>query len=105
MPDIIVFDRSGEKRNLDLPIGGSLMEALRDSGYDDIIAICGGNCTCATCHVYIEPLNQNTLPSVSEDEQVLIESLAHSKPNSRLSCQIEINEFLSGSVVRIPPEE
>lgn len=81
------------------------MEALRDSGYDDIIAICGGNCSCATCHVYIDHLNQSALPSITEDEQVLIESLSHSKENSRLSCQIEINEFLSGSVVHIPPEE
>lgn len=81
------------------------MEALRDNGYDDIVAICGGNCTCATCHVYIEPLNQNSLPPLSEDEQVLIDSLSHSQPNSRLSCQIEINEFLSGSIIHIPPEE
>lgn len=81
------------------------MEALRDNGYDDIIAICGGNCSCATCHVYIDPLNQNSLALISEDEQILIDSLSHSQQNSRLSCQIQITELLSGSVIRIPPEE
>lgn len=105
MPEITIFDRSGEKKNIDLSMGGSLMEALRDNGYDDIVAICGGNCSCATCHVYIDHLNQDSLQLPSEDEQILIDSLSHSQPNSRLSCQIEINESLSGSVIHIPPEE
>lgn len=103
--EITVVDRSGKQKNLEVSVGGSLMESLRDAGYDDIVAICGGNCSCATCHVYIESAGKNALPVISEDEKILLDSLAHTRPNSRLSCQIQINEFLSGSIICIPPEE
>lgn len=81
------------------------MEVLREVGYDEVVAICGGNCSCATCHVYINYKDATAQIKPSEDEEVLIESLNYSKQNSRLACQVEVNSLLEGSVVCISPEE
>lgn len=105
VPEVTITSREGQIKTLNLPVGGSLMEALRDVGYDEIIAICGGNCSCATCHVYIDFAKSDDLKEKSEDEQALLESLTHLRSNSRLACQVEVDMFLEGSGIIIPPEE
>jgi 2Fe-2S ferredoxin len=78
------------------------MEALRDNGYHDILALCGGNCACATCHVYVEP-NHPGLPAMGPDENALLDAAEHRTSASRLSCQIQITDVLEGLRLTIAP--
>src|SRR4051812_14362185 len=77
MPELIVTLRSGETRELEAVSGMSLMEAVRDAGVDDMIALCGGVCSCATCHVHVDPAFAGLLPAMSEDESELLDSSSH----------------------------
>lgn len=104
MPSITVIDQSGVSRDIAPATGSSLMEALRDAGFDEILALCGGNCSCATCHVWIDPETLKTLPAMSEDENDLLDSSDHRQTNSRLSCQIPVTDSLYGLSLTIPPE-
>ena len=105
MPKIQVTNLSGEVSSLDATSGETLMEALRDNGYDEIEAICGGVCSCSTCHVYIEGDWFNKLGERSEDENQLVTSTEHFKENSRLSCQITMTDEMEGLAVTIAQQD
>jgi 2Fe-2S ferredoxin len=105
MPEIIVTDRAGATTTMAAKIGESLMVILRDNGMDELLALCGGCCSCATCHVYIEPDVAAKLPSPSADEDELLDSSSHRRENSRLSCQVKMTDALSGLRVTIAPED
>lgn len=105
MPSITVVTREGEERALNAETGLSLMEVIRDAGIDELLALCGGCCSCATCHVYIEPGFEDGLPALSEDESDLLDSSDHREARSRLSCQIPVNDALDGLRVLIAPED
>ncbi len=96
MPTIEVTNLKGEVSSLEANSGETLMEALRDNGYDDIEAICGGVCSCSTCHVYIDDSWLGKLGERSEDEDQLVRSTEHYKDNSRLSCQITLTDEMDG---------
>lgn len=81
------------------------MEALRDSGFDDIQAICGGCCACATCHVYVDSAFLDRLPAPSGDERELLDTSTQRLSNSRLSCQIPVTAALDGLRLTIAPED
>lgn len=81
------------------------MEALRDAGFEEILALCGGNCSCATCHVYVDPAAFAALPTMSADEDDLLDSSDHRLPHSRLSCQIKITEAVDQLAITLPPED
>jgi 2Fe-2S ferredoxin len=85
--------------------GLSLMENIRNAGHDELIAMCGGCLSCATCHVYVEELDGEDLPPMSIDEEDLLSGLDHRQENSRLSCQIPFSAGLNGIALRIAPEE
>ncbi len=104
MPSITVTDQSGLERTIQPATGTSLMEALRNAGFDEILALCGGNCSCATCHVYVDPERLGQFGAPSADEDDLLDSSDHRQPNSRLSCQIFVTEDLNGLAITIPPE-
>jgi 2Fe-2S ferredoxin len=104
MPSITVTDQSGGERTIQPATGTSLMEALRNAGFDEILALCGGNCSCATCHVYVDPERLGQLAALSADEDDLLDSSDHRQPNSRLSCQLLVTEDLDGLAITIPPE-
>ena len=104
MPKIIVTDRDGQTTDFEAETGLSIMENLRDNDYP-IAAICGGCCSCATCHVHIDPAQLDKLPAMSEDEDDLLESSDHRAANSRLSCQIPFTAELDGLRVTIAPED
>lgn len=100
---VTYVEPSGSQVELDVEDGWSLMQAAVTKGVEGIVAECGGSCVCATCHVYIDPERLAELPPPSEDELELLEDVkAERKPNSRLSCQIKVNQNLSGLVVTIP---
>lgn len=105
MPRIIATDRDGTVKEFDASPGTSLMEALRDTAGLDIAAICGGSCSCATCHVYIAAQWADQLPAQQPDELELIEFLPAYRETSRLSCQIPVTEDLSGLEVELAPED
>jgi 2Fe-2S ferredoxin len=103
---VINVERSnGEKQVVTAAVGQSLMEALRSAGIDQILAICGGCCSCATCHVYIDDSFLEKLPSLGASEDDLLDSSSHRTARSRLSCQIRLTEDISGIVLKVAPEE
>ncbi len=104
MPIVRVTDRDGVERDVDAPSGVALMEPLRDID-DGVAAICGGMCSCATCHVYVDPEWLAKLPPPMSDESDMLGDLLTRRANSRLSCQIMLNDSLSGLKVTIAPEE
>ena len=104
MPRLLVIDRDGVERELDAPSGTSLMEPLRDMD-DGVTAICGGMCSCATCHVYVDEAWAPKLPAAMSDEMDMLRDLSSFRPTSRLSCQIPLVDALDGLRVTIAPEE
>lgn len=106
MPEIHVTDRDGNKHTLDAPNGDPLMETLRDQDMD-VEGICGGQCACGTCHVYVSEEWAAKLPAREEDEEDMleaIEDMVEVKKTSRLSCQIEMSDELAGLTVEVAPE-
>ena len=105
MPKLIVINRAGEETAIDATTGTTVMEAIRDNGFDELLALCGGCCSCATCHVYVDPAFADLLAPLSEDENDLLDSSEHREATSRLSCQVPITDGLDGLKVTIAPED
>lgn len=106
MSSFTVKMRDGEQRVIEGQDGLSIMELIRLAGIDELLALCGGCCSCATCHVFVdEGPNSSALPPMSEDENDLLDSSDHRRPQSRLSCQLRWNTDLDGVIVEIAPED
>ncbi|MCB2050611.1 MAG: 2Fe-2S iron-sulfur cluster binding domain-containing protein [Novosphingobium sp.] len=105
MAKLLVTNRDGEETAIDVGGSVSVMEAIRDNGFDELLALCGGCCSCATCHVYVAPGFEDKLPAMSEDENDLLDSSDHRNEMSRLSCQIQMSDDLDGLKVTIAPED
>lgn len=105
MANITVVTRDGQSKDVAAENGLSLMEVIRDNGFDELLALCGGCCSCATCHVHIDPAFADKLPPMGEDENDLLDSTDHRDENSRLSCQIPMSDALDGLVVTIAEED
>ena len=103
MPKMIVTDRVGKKHELDFDPNFTLMEVLRDKGFD-IEASCGGCCSCATCHVYIDEKWTTKITKLEDDEESMLDLAFDIKDNSRLSCQIQLSDELDGIELEIAPE-
>jgi 2Fe-2S ferredoxin len=97
---ILVTDQSGIEHELEGLDGWRTMEVIRDWGLN-IKAECGGACSCATCHVYVDEAWVDKLPPPSDDEEDLLFSTLDKKPNSRLSCQILLSDELDGMKVTL----
>ena len=102
---INVILRNGE--TVQVPPDGalSLMEAVRQAGIDDVLALCGGCCSCATCHVYVDPAMQPMIPEMGEDENDLLDSSSHRTDHSRLSCQLKCLPEFAGMTIRVAAED
>ena len=105
MPKLVVVNRAGEEKEVEAASGVSVMEAIRDNGFDELLALCGGCCSCDTCHVYVDPAFADKVNALSEDENDLLDSTDHRQGNSRLSCQLQMSDDLSGLKVTIAPED
>jgi 2Fe-2S ferredoxin len=105
MARVTVISRNGEGREVEAENGLSLMEVIRDNGFDELLALCGGCCSCATCHVHIDDATLAKLVPVSADEDDLLDSSEHRNANSRLSCQIPVTDALKGAVITIAQED
>lgn len=105
MPSLVVEDRHGRTTELHPATDRSLMHVLRDAGYDEILALCGGQRSCATCHVYVDAEHFAELPAMSGEEDDLLDISEHRRPTSRLSCQLTFMPSLDGMKVTIAPED
>jgi len=105
MPELNVITRDGAQQIINATADVSVMEAIRDAGFDELLALCGGCCSCATCHVYVDPAFAASLPPVSDDESDLLDGSPHRNDHSRLSCQVVMTDALSGLTVTIAPED
>ena len=103
MPKVTYVHPNGARQVLDVPLGTSVMRAAIVNGVDGIVAECGGEMMCATCHVYVEPEQLDRTSPQSDDEKAMLEFTASErKPNSRLSCQLVATPELDGLVVYLP---
>lgn len=105
MPKLIVVTRDGEEREVTGQAGLSVMEVIRENGFDELLAICGGCCSCATCHVHVDPEFAAKLPPMGEDENDLLDSSMDRDARSRLSCQLPFTDALDGLRVTIAAED
>ena len=105
MPTLIVTKRDGSTVELQGGAGLSVMEVIRDGGVDELLALCGGCCSCATCHVHVDPAFTAQLNPMSEDENDLLDSSDDRDATSRLSCQIPFGPALDGLRVTIAQED
>ena len=104
MTTIRVILRDHSSRKVEGSPGLSIMEAIRSAGIDEMLALCGGCCSCATCHVIVEDA-ADAFPAMGEDEDDLLGSSDHRTARSRLSCQLILPEGAGDIVVRIAPED
>lgn len=105
MPKVIFIDANQGQFEVDAEPGQSVMEAAVDNMIDGIIGECGGVCSCATCHVYVDPAWQDKLPEADEMEEAMLDMANDPQDNSRLSCQIEVSDDLDGIVLRLPESQ
>lgn len=101
---LVVIRRDGCESVITAGAGRSVMELIRDHGIDELLAMCGGCRSCATCHVYVDPAFIERLPPMSDEEFDLLDSAGSRQANSRLSCQIPFTEALDGLRVSVAPD-
>jgi len=101
MPKLRILNRAGEKRVIEVDEGGSVMEAIRDNGFDELLALSGSACSCATCHVHVVPAFMESFPPIEEQEEDLLDFLEHLDAFSRLPCQLRITAAHDGHEVKI----
>lgn len=100
--NISVVDQVGRHYEIPARAGASIMEAIRLAGLP-IAAQCGGCCSCATCHVYVEESDLGRLPPMTEEEEALLELAVDVRPSSRLSCQLTVATGFDGLKVQLAP--
>lgn len=100
---VVATDRDGREHALEAREGLTVMEVLRDGGLP-VEAICGGQCICSTCHVYVDEDWAERLAPREEAEQVMVEDSGHFRETSRLACQIDFVDGLDGLRVTLAPE-
>ena len=105
MPKLVVVRRDGSEEEIEGQSGLSVMEVIRDAGFDELLALCGGCCSCATCHVHVDPEFAGMVTPMGEDENDLLDSSDHRDERSRLSCQIPFGDALDGLKVTIAQED
>ena len=106
MPQITYLYPDGTRRSIAVPTGANVMRTAIENDIDGIVAECGGAAACATCHVYVEPAFRSRFPLPTEIEDEMLESTASGRrPESRLSCQLNLPAGLDELIVRIPPAQ
>lgn len=106
MPKVIYVSARGDAREVDVPVGMTVMAAALKNGIDGIVAECGGVCMCSTCHVFVDKTFFDRLPPAQDTEEAVLEiSAVERQPTSRLSCQIKVTDELDGLIVRLPVKQ
>ena len=105
MAGLFIVTRTGKERYVTGEIGISVMEIIRNAGIGEMLALCGGCQSCATCHVFVDGNYINLLGKTGDIENDLLDACAHRSELSRLSCQLLFSAALDGMRVTIAPEE
>ena len=105
MPKVIFVLPDGKRREVDVENGYSVMEAAINNNIDGIVAECGGACACATCHSYIDEAWLDKMPEMDDMEDSMLDAAYDRKDNSRLTCQLEMNDAWDGLVVHVAENE
>ena len=105
MPNVTYVQPDGSQRTVAAAAGSSVMEAAIDNDIAGIVAECGGACSCATCHVYVDPAWTGRLAAVDSQEDGMLDCVFDRQASSRLSCQIELTDELDGLIVHVPEEQ
>lgn len=105
MPKITYIDQDGTARTVDAEIGATVMETAVNNDIPGILATCGGSCSCATCHVYVDEAWVGRLKPPELEEHDMLDTAHDLRENSRLSCQIVVTEDLDGLVVTTPSRQ
>ena len=102
MVKVRFIQHDGTEVDVEGEVGTSIMQTARDNLVRGIIGDCGGNCSCATCHGYVDPAWLDKLKPQSEDEALMLDGAMNLEGNSRLTCQIKLTQELDGIVIRLP---
>jgi 2Fe-2S ferredoxin len=105
MPTVVFIDHAGTTYRVEAPLNKSLMQVAIDNSVPGILGDCGGSCSCATCHGYVDEPWASHLPPRSESESFMLEGVPDRRTNSRLCCQIRMTPELDGVVVHLPEEQ
>lgn len=105
MPTLKIISTSQESSTVETREGMTVMEVIRDHGFGDLLALCGGGCACGTCHVYVDEAFADRIPPMSGDENDLLDASGQRRNNSRLSCQIRVTAELDGAVFTVAQQE
>ena len=105
MPKVIYIESSGKKHEIDVDSGLSIMEGAVQNSIPGIDADCGGSCACATCHVYVNHEWLNKIPEITDAEKDMLDFAFEPKKNSRLSCQLILEDNHNGIVVTLPRKQ
>jgi len=103
VPTVTFIQPDGTRQDVDAELGYSVMEAATLNGVAGIEAECGGACSCATCHVHVDPAWLDKLPAMEPMEDAMLEAANDRQANSRLSCQLEVTAEFDGLVVTVVP--
>ena len=105
MPKVVYITGDGERHEVEVENGYSVMEGAINNNIDGIVAECGGACACATCHAYIDDAWLGKLAEMDDMEDSMLDAAYERKDNSRLTCQIEMSDDLDGLIVHIADNE
>lgn len=105
MPTVVYITHTGTRFEVQAPLNKSLMQVALDHNVPGILGDCGGACSCATCHGYVDEPWAAQLPARSETEVFMLEGVRELRDNSRLCCQIRTSEALDGITVHLPAEQ
>ena len=103
MPKIVYIEADGTRKELEVELGYTVMEGATMNGVEGVEAECGGACSCATCHVYVDESWALKIPAMDGMEDSMLDAAVDRKDNSRLTCQIQVTEELDGLIVKVAP--
>ena len=102
---VIYIKHDGSSNEIEVPAGTSVMQAAVDNMIDGIVGECGGSCSCATCHCYVDEAWVGKIPPPDGMEKDMLECVLEPQSNSRLSCQINVTDDLDGLIIRLPESQ
>ena len=105
MPKVTFIEPGGKQHAVEAPVGTTVMENAIKNGVPGIVAECGGACSCATCHVHVDEAWKDKVGPPSPMEEDMLDFAFDVRPNSRLSCQIQVTAELDGLVVHTPAQQ
>jgi ferredoxin, 2Fe-2S len=105
MPKIVFIEFNGAEHSVDAEVGASVMQTALERSVPGIMGDCGGNCACATCHVYVDAAWRARTGEPSKNESDMLDCALHIGEGSRLSCQIQLTADLDGLIVRLPESQ